>query len=97
MTDGRAPADQVLQPKLFPVSKNLGHRVVSSTQSPNRVEYVQEQEYTVRFIGSKKIMYSLVVIDLDDQGKVVKVEDRWNAQDHPTRWGTYVRVVVVRC
>ncbi|KZV96117.1 hypothetical protein EXIGLDRAFT_609700, partial [Exidia glandulosa HHB12029] len=84
---GQFGAQWWAMPKAFPVSKNLGHRVVASTD--NHIEYVQAQEYTFRWVGNKKVMYSLVMIDLDGDGKIVKVEDRWNAQEHPTRWGTH--------
>jgi len=36
-------------------------------------------------------MYSLVMIDLDENEKVLKVEDRWNGDEQPTRFGAYVR------
>ncbi|KAH7107205.1 hypothetical protein BKA62DRAFT_686277 [Auriculariales sp. MPI-PUGE-AT-0066] len=76
-------------PKVFPVSRNLSHRILSSTTNPNRIEYVQAQEYTFRWIGNKKIMYSLVMIDLDENDKVLKLEDKWDGNDQPTRYGAY--------
>jgi len=33
-------------------------------------------------------MNSLVVIDLDEDDKIIKLEDKWNGNDHPTRWGS---------
>ena len=74
-------------PKLFPKSVTLSHRVVSSTHNPNRIMYQQEQEYTVRGLGTKKVMKSLVVIELDDHDMIVHLHDKWNGNDHPTRWG----------
>lgn len=32
-------------------------------------------------------MQSLVVVDLDDDDKIVKLEDKWNGEEQPTRWG----------
>ncbi|EJD37217.1 hypothetical protein AURDEDRAFT_73522, partial [Auricularia subglabra TFB-10046 SS5] len=72
-------------PKAFPVSRHLSHRILTATE--RRIEFAQAQEYTFRWVGKKKVMYSLVVIDLDDAGKIVKVEDRWNGEMHPTRYG----------
>ncbi|QRW12987.1 hypothetical protein RhiLY_11986 [Ceratobasidium sp. AG-Ba] len=75
-------------PKAFPTSRTLAYKVISSTENPNRIVYEQKQEYTIRFIGTKKIMDSTVVIDLDENDKVIKLEDKWNGQDQPTRFGT---------
>ncbi|QRV84367.1 hypothetical protein RhiJN_12383 [Ceratobasidium sp. AG-Ba] len=77
-----------IQPKAFPTSRTLAYKVISSTENPNRIVYEQKQEYTIRFIGTKKIMDSTVVIDLDENDKVIKLEDKWNGQDQPTRFGT---------
>ncbi|KAG9086391.1 hypothetical protein FRC06_003115 [Ceratobasidium sp. 370] len=70
-------------PKAFPVSRTLTYKVISSTGNPNRIVYEQKQEYTIRFINTKKIMESTVVIDLDENDKIVKLEDKWNGQDQP--------------
>jgi len=76
-------------PKVFPQSETLSSRVLSSTTSPNRLVYSQTQQYTVRFLRTKKVIQSLVVIDLDDDDKIVKLEDKWNGEDQPTRWGAH--------
>ena len=34
-----------------------------------------------------------MVINLDDDDMITKVEDRWSGNDHPTRYGALVRVV----
>ncbi|QRV98426.1 hypothetical protein RhiJN_26445 [Ceratobasidium sp. AG-Ba] len=81
-------APQWFQPKAFPTSRTLAYKVISSTENPNRIVYEQKQEYTIRFIGTKKIMDSTVVIDLDENDKIIKLEDKWNGQDQPTRFGT---------
>ncbi|KAG9121114.1 hypothetical protein FRC07_003064 [Ceratobasidium sp. 392] len=74
-------------PKLFPTSHTQAYKVISSTTNPNQIVYEQKQEYTVRFIGTKKVMESTVVIDLDENDKIVKLEDKWNGQDQPVRFG----------
>jgi hypothetical protein len=28
-----------------------------------------------------------VVVDLDDDDKIIKLEDKWNGEEQPTRWG----------
>jgi hypothetical protein len=62
-------------PKAFPKSETLSYKVVTS--EPNLIEYEQTQLYTVALTGFKKEMKSLVHIELDDQDKVKKFEDRW--------------------
>ncbi|CAE7207903.1 unnamed protein product [Rhizoctonia solani] len=74
-------------PKAFPISRTLSYKVISSTNDPRRITYEQQQEYTIRFIGTKKIMNSTVVIDLDENDQIVKLEDKWNGSDQPTRFG----------
>ncbi|KAJ1306267.1 hypothetical protein OPQ81_010971 [Rhizoctonia solani] len=74
-------------PKAFPVSRTLSYKVTSSTTDPHRIVYEQQQEYTIRFIGTKKVMNSTVVIDLDENDQIVKLEDKWNGKDQPTRFG----------
>ncbi|KAH7334978.1 hypothetical protein B0J17DRAFT_672300 [Rhizoctonia solani] len=74
-------------PKAFPVSRTLSYKVISSSTNPHRIVYEQQQEYTIRFIGTKKIMDSTVVIDLDENDQIVKLEDKWNGSDQPTRFG----------
>jgi hypothetical protein len=36
---------------------------------------------------SLQVIQSLIVIDLDDEDKIIKLEDKWNGEDQPTRWG----------
>ncbi|KAG8771656.1 hypothetical protein FS842_004036 [Serendipita sp. 407] len=74
-------------PKLFPKSVTLNYKVLSSTTNPNRIVYHQEQEYTIKGIGTKKVMKSTVVIELDDQDRIIKLDDKWDGKDHPVRWG----------
>jgi len=79
-------------PKIFPTSRTLKMNVVASTygpSEPNRIVYEQEQEYTIRFLGHKQVMRSLVVIDLDDEDMIVKLEDKWDGRDQPRRFGSY--------
>ncbi|KAG8906839.1 hypothetical protein FRB99_006014 [Tulasnella sp. 403] len=79
-------------PKLFPKSRTIRANVISSTYGPpqpNQIVYEQEQEYTIRFIGTKTVIRSLVIIDLDEHDKIIKLEDRWNGKTHPARFGAY--------
>jgi len=57
--------------------------------APNRIIYEQEQEYTMRFIGHKQVLRSLVVIDLDENDTIVKLEDKWDGRDQPSRFGSH--------
>ncbi|KAI6109890.1 hypothetical protein F5141DRAFT_1215345 [Pisolithus sp. B1] len=58
-----------------------------STQSPNRLIYSKSQEYTLRFLGKKKRIDSMVVVDLDENDKIVRVEDKWGGEELPTQYG----------
>lgn len=29
----------------------------------------------------------MVVIDLDNEDRIIKLEDKWNGKDQPTSWG----------
>jgi len=70
---------------VFPSPHNLSSRLLSST--PTQMVFSQRQEYTVRGVGVKRTVESLVVIDLDPSDKVVKMMDLWNGEDPPMRWG----------
>jgi len=41
----------------------------------------------------KYALESIVVISLDDNDMITKVEDRWSGNDHPTQYGAFVRVI----
>jgi len=71
-------------PKAFH-SRTLSSRLISST--PTQMVYSQRQEYTLRGLGVKKVIESLVVIDLDPSDKIVRLQDLWSGEDPPTRWG----------
>ncbi|KAG6853207.1 hypothetical protein C0991_006156 [Blastosporella zonata] len=71
--------------KLFSASKTLLIRVMSSTHSPNRLVFSLSQEYTYRVLHRKKTIHSVVVVDLDEDEKIVKMVDQWNGKDLP-RW-----------
>lgn len=74
-------------PKLFQ-AKILSSRIMLSTQSPNRLIYSKSQEYTLRFLGKKKRVDSVVVVDLDENDKIMRVEDKWGGAEQPTHYGT---------
>ena len=38
-----------------------------------------------------------MVIELDDNDLITKVEDRWNGHEHATRYGAFVRVIHSYC
>ncbi|KIM48867.1 hypothetical protein M413DRAFT_60519 [Hebeloma cylindrosporum] len=79
------------QPKLFIKSENISRRVMSSTDSPNRLIYFQSQEYTTQKGESSN---SVITVDLDENEKIVRVIDQWNGQELPTRFGAlFLRVL----
>ncbi|KAF9050679.1 hypothetical protein BDZ89DRAFT_1235142 [Hymenopellis radicata] len=75
-------------PKLFSASVTLSSRVMSSTSSPNRLVFAQTQEYTYRIGGQKKVIESIIVVDLDDEEKIVKLSDQWDGK-LPTWFGSH--------
>ncbi|KAJ7581107.1 hypothetical protein C8J56DRAFT_959113 [Mycena floridula] len=74
-------------PKVFASSKTLSTRVMSSTNSPNRLVYEQKQEYTFRLLGYKKVVDSIVVVDFDEDNRIIKLLDQWDGK-LPTRFGS---------
>ncbi|KAG6335869.1 hypothetical protein ID866_3206 [Astraeus odoratus] len=76
-----------LKPKVFSQSKTLSSRIMLSTQSPNRLIYSQSQEYTLRFIGKKKRVDSIIVVDLDEDDRIIRLEDKWKGAEPPTHYG----------
>ncbi|KAI5124532.1 hypothetical protein M0805_003056 [Coniferiporia weirii] len=75
------------QPKIISNSRRVSRRVLSSTHDPNRVIYAQTQEYTLRVIGMKRTIKSVVVVELDEEDKIARLEDRWNGEEAGKRWG----------
>jgi len=64
-----------------------GRRVLASTEHPNRLILWQKHEYTIRVAGSKKVVESILVIDFDDDGKIMRMVDQRRGLDPPTKWG----------
>ncbi|KII88735.1 hypothetical protein PLICRDRAFT_41954 [Plicaturopsis crispa FD-325 SS-3] len=76
-------------PKAFAKSETLARRVLSSTASPNRLVFSQTQEYTLRLFGSRKIVESIILVDLDDDEKIIKLVEKWGGNELPTGFGTH--------
>ncbi|CAE7206876.1 unnamed protein product [Rhizoctonia solani] len=74
-------------PKIAAQSTTLQYRVLSSTHSPHKIVFDQTQQYTLRYIKRKKTIHSLVVLELDQDEKIIKMEDKWNGEDLPRKWG----------
>ncbi|EAU88187.2 hypothetical protein CC1G_03859 [Coprinopsis cinerea okayama7 len=74
-------------PKFFSKSETLASRVMSSTAVPNQIIYWQRQEYTARIWGSTKVIESIIVVDLDDDEKIVSLVDQWGGNDLPSWFG----------
>lgn len=74
-------------PKLFSHSETISTRVMSSTTNPNRLIYEQLQEYTWRFIGIKTKIHSIIIVDLNEDEKIVRLLDQWNGDELRVRYG----------
>ncbi|KAI0303404.1 hypothetical protein B0F90DRAFT_1626557 [Multifurca ochricompacta] len=74
-------------PRMYSKLTINGRRVLSSTEYPNRLIMWQKHEYTVRVTGSKKVVESILVIDIDEDGKIARLVDQRQGLDPPTRWG----------
>ncbi|TFK26441.1 hypothetical protein FA15DRAFT_667530 [Coprinopsis marcescibilis] len=75
-------------PKFFSKSESLGSRVMSSTTLPNQIIFWQQQEYTLRLLGRKKVIESIIVVDLDEEDKIIRLLDQWDGQDLPSWFGS---------
>ncbi|KAA1471248.1 hypothetical protein DENSPDRAFT_837202 [Dentipellis sp. KUC8613] len=73
--------------RLYTQSTTLSRRVLTSMDSPNRLIYWQKQEYVTRLTGSTKVVESIVVVDLDEENKIIKLVDQWQGQEATRSWG----------
>lgn len=71
--------------RIFSKSETISSRVMSFTPLPKRLIYSQTQEYTLRYIGTKKRIESIIVVDLDDDDKIIRLTDQWNGE-HLSSW-----------
>jgi len=74
-------------PRMYSKLALTGRRVLSSMEHPNRLILWQKHEYTIRVTGSKKAVESILVIDFDEEGKIVRMVDQRRGVEPPTRWG----------
>ncbi|KAJ6623407.1 hypothetical protein B0H10DRAFT_2009579 [Mycena sp. CBHHK59/15] len=72
-------------PKLFSKSETVTSRVMSSTQTPNRIVFAQTQRYQNRLLD--KTIESVVTVDLDEHDKIIRLVDQWDGKPLPTRFG----------
>lgn len=93
---GQYAAQWFAMPNLFSKSRNISTRVMSSTYSPNRLIYYQIQEYTLRFIGHKKRVDSVIIVELDEDNKVAHLADQWQGQNPLWGCGSLVRRLSAR-
>ncbi|KAF5386818.1 hypothetical protein D9615_001812 [Tricholomella constricta] len=76
-------------PKLFAESKTISTRVMSSTHTPNRLVYTQSQLYTTHFLKHQKMINSIIVVDMDDDEKIIRMVDQWDGKDLPSWFGAH--------
>jgi len=81
-------------PKFFSHSEQVSKRVMSSTNEPNRLIYHQVQEYTTRWLKKKKTIESVIVVDMDQNEKIIRLVDQWDGQELPNWFGaSFLRVL----
>ncbi|KAF8803539.1 hypothetical protein BYT27DRAFT_7109739 [Phlegmacium glaucopus] len=81
-------------PKFFSHSEQVSKRVMSSTHAPNRLIYHQVQEYTTRLWKKKKTIESIIVVDMDENEKIIRLVDQWDGQELPNWFGaSFLRVL----
>ncbi|KAJ2917231.1 hypothetical protein MD484_g3168, partial [Candolleomyces efflorescens] len=85
---GEYAAQFFAMPKLFSKSETISSRVMSSTNAPNRIIYHQVQKYTFSYIGRTKTIESIIIVDLDEDDKIVRVTDQWNGKELPSWFGS---------
>ncbi|KAH9820530.1 hypothetical protein DFH28DRAFT_952584 [Melampsora americana] len=66
-------------PKLFPKSVTLNWKIIKVES--NLIEWEQTQQYTIRGINYVKEMKSIVHLELGEDGKIIKFEDRWGGKE----------------
>ncbi|KAF7978134.1 hypothetical protein HWV62_1573 [Athelia sp. TMB] len=74
------------QAKLYSKSETISTRVMSSTTSPNRLVFAQTQVYSSKVLRNKTIN-SIIIVDLDEQEKIIRLVDEWNGKPLPTKYG----------
>ncbi|KAI0948331.1 hypothetical protein AcW1_005577 [Taiwanofungus camphoratus] len=72
--------------QILSASEQVSCRILLATLSPNRLVYSQTQRYTTRLFGYTKTLNSIIVVDLDEDLKIIHLVDKWNAKELPTRW-----------
>ncbi|KAG1756263.1 uncharacterized protein EDB91DRAFT_1091577 [Suillus paluster] len=68
-------------PKIFSKSETISSRVMSFTRLPRHLVYSQTQEYTFRYIGTKKRIDSIIVVELDEDYKIIRMTDQWSGKE----------------
>ncbi|KAG5354153.1 hypothetical protein C0989_003666 [Termitomyces sp. Mn162] len=82
------------QSKIYSESKILSMRVMSSTHSPNRLVFSLSRQYSYRFLKRKKIIDSIIIVDLDDNDKIIKLVNQWSGKDLPNWRGAHLLRVI---
>ncbi|KAH0584263.1 hypothetical protein H2248_009812 [Termitomyces sp. 'cryptogamus'] len=80
--------------KIYSESKILSMRVMSSTHSPNRLVFSLSRQYSYRFLKRKKIIDSIIIVDLDDNDKIIKLVNQWSGKDLPNWRGAHLLRVI---
>jgi len=81
-------------PKYISHSEQISKRVMSSTNAPDRLIYHQVQEYTMFLFKKKRTIESIIVVDMDENEKIIRLVDQWDGQEMPNWFGaSFLRVL----
>ncbi|KAH8108122.1 hypothetical protein BXZ70DRAFT_1003525 [Cristinia sonorae] len=79
-------------PKMISKCEDISVRILSANLDPNRIVYAQTVVYTFRWFNYKKTIESIVVVDFDEEFKVIRLVDQLHGEHPSTRWGFhYIR------
>jgi len=76
-------------PRVYSKSTILARRVLSLPTDLDRLIFMQKQEYVLRITGSKRVVESIIHVDLDSEQRITVLVERWQGKEPPTHWGAY--------
>ncbi|KAF8608543.1 hypothetical protein BDV93DRAFT_433064, partial [Ceratobasidium sp. AG-I] len=76
-------------------STHCPHRIVFDQTQEYTLRFFNKKKaclfcnsHAVASLTSSQTVQSIVTLELDEAGKIVRMEDRWNGEEPPRRWGS---------